>query len=179
MTLDMITDWLQHRAGAMYGGEAITQLDHALQCATLAVQEQASDELIIAALLHDLGHLAELGHDALKPHAEYAAALLRPLFSAAVTEPIRLHVAAKRYLCTSDPTYWPALSEMSKRSLEWQGGPFDQAAAIDFIEQPFAQDAVRLRQWDDSAKDQAVLALPLSHFLSIMEGVAMARGAVV
>lgn len=173
LTLDVIADWLRHRGGGMYGGEAVSQLEHALQCAALAQAEGAGSELVTAALLHDLGHLAEDVDDIMQPHERLGARLLREVFPPAVIEPIRLHVAAKRYLCAIDPLYWCALSDMSKRSLEWQGGAFSPSEAVEFIAQPYAEDAVRLRHWDDAAKVVGADTPPLDHFIAIMWSVSL------
>ena len=156
-----------------YAGEGVTQLEHALQSARLAESQGASPELVTAALLHDLGHLLNLqgetptarGID--DQHQYFAVPFLRGLFPAAVIEPIRLHVDAKRALCALDAGYYDALSLDSKRSLELQGGtyPPDQAAA--FRARPHAEDAMRLRRWDDAAKIPGAATPPLSHFLEI------------
>jgi phosphonate degradation associated HDIG domain protein len=160
------------RHGAeQYSGEPVTQLEHALQTAHFAEQSEASDALVTACLLHDLGHL--LNHQGETPtlrgiddtHQYFALPFLRGLFPDAVLAAIKLHVDAKRYLCQVDAGYYDRLSDDSKRSLALQGGVFGSAAAAEFIAQPGAHDAVRLRQWDDLAK-QADLATPsLAHFL--------------
>jgi phosphonate degradation associated HDIG domain protein len=168
ITIDTIAHLLRHRAGDMYGGEAVTQQAHALQCATRALADGAHPELITAALLHDIGHLAGVADDRRRPHEHLAAFMLDGLFPPAVTEPIRMHVDAKRYLCAIDPLYWSGLSEASRRSLEWQGGPFTPEEAADFITMPYAEDAVRLRQWDDAAKVPGASTYSLDHFLTIM-----------
>jgi [1-hydroxy-2-(trimethylamino)ethyl]phosphonate dioxygenase len=139
-------------------GERVTQLDHALQCASLAAGEDADDSLIAAALLHDYGHLIDdRGHMAERDgldgaHEMVGAAALAAWFGPAVTEPIALHVAAKRYLCAAEPGYFEALSAASKLSLELQGGPFAPADAAAFAALAHAEEAVRLRRWDDWGK---------------------------
>jgi phosphonate degradation associated HDIG domain protein len=159
------------RGGEQYTGEPVTQLAHALQCARLGEQEGASDELVTAALLHDLGHLLhDLGATPTLQgvddiHQYRALPFLRALFGDAVIEPIRLHVDAKRYLCATRPGYFAALSDDSKRSLALQGGIFSEAQAQAFIFLPGAKDAVRLRVWDDLAKTQGLATPPLAHFL--------------
>jgi phosphonate degradation associated HDIG domain protein len=173
LTLDTIADWYRLRADGMYGGEAVTQLEHALQCATLAQKEDAHPELIAAAFLHDIGHLVEDMIDINDPHERIAVNLLCNLFNDAVTEPIRMHVEAKRYLCAIDPLHWTTLSEMSKRSLIWQGGPFTAPEAMAFISQPHADEAVRLRQWDDAAKVSGAETPSLDAFLKIIWRVAL------
>ncbi|MEO0987629.1 MAG: phosphohydrolase, partial [Cyanobacteria bacterium J06639_14] len=128
----------RQRGQAQYGGEAISQLEHALQCATLAEQASEPAALIVASLFHDLGHLVHhLGEDVAKRgiddrHEYRAIPFLETHFPAAVTTPIRLHVAAKRYLCAVDERYWDSLSPASKLSLELQGGIFSEPAAAAF-----------------------------------------------
>ncbi|MEM9214382.1 MAG: phosphonate degradation HD-domain oxygenase [Cyanobacteria bacterium P01_F01_bin.150] len=163
------------RGLAQYGGEAVSQLEHALQCATLAEKSGESAALITACLLHDLGHLVHhLGDDVAKrgidDHHEYRAIpVLEDVFPEAITTPIRLHVAAKRYLCAVDKGYWDELSPASKLSLELQGGIFAEKAAEQFIQQPYAEDAVKLRRWDDLAKDPDQKTPDLDHFLPILQ----------
>lgn len=175
LTLDTIADWLRHRGSGMYGGEAVTQLEHALQCATLAKEDGASAELIVAALLHDICHLAPDTDDRRQPHEKLAGEWLADLFSPSVTEPIRLHVDAKCYLCAIDPLYWSTLSPMSQKSLAWQGGPFSPEEAADFSAQLYAEDAERLRRWDDAAKIPGKATLPLDDFIELMRSVSLYR----
>ena len=145
------------RGLAQYGGEAVSQLEHALQCATLAEESGESAALITACLLHDLGHLVHhLGDDVAERgiddrHEYRAIPVLEDMFPEAVTTPIRLHVAAKRYLCAVDTGYWDELSPASKLSLELQGGILAEKAAEQFILLPYAEDAVKLRRWDELA----------------------------
>ena len=161
---------LARKGDAMYGGEAVTQLQHALQCATLARAEGVSPDLVVAALLHDYGHLindddaeaAAKGRDQF--HEEIAADYLARFFPPSVTEPIRMHVPAKRYLCAVEGDYFDSLSPASVHSLAVQGGPFDNGEAKAFIARDFAEDAVRLRRWDDLAKDPAMETAPLNSF---------------
>lgn len=148
------------RASQLYGHEAVSQLEHALQCAQLAEQAGETDETIVAALLHDVGHLISAENSGLADviperddlHQYIALPFLRGVFSDAVLEPIRLHVDAKRYLCGAEPTYWGTLSLASKQSLELQGGPFTHSELNTFMTLPFAEEAVRLRRYDDLAK---------------------------
>ncbi len=129
--------------------------------------------MITACLFHDLGLLvhnwgedvADRGIDS--RHEYRALGWLRPLFSPQVTEPIRLHVEAKRYLCVTDPSYYDSLSSASQQSLELQGGIFSTQAAQEFINLPFAQDAVQLRKWDEQAKVPNLETLTLTHFIPI------------
>jgi phosphonate degradation associated HDIG domain protein len=153
-----------------YGGEAVTQLEHALQTATLARENNASDQLITAALLHDIGHLLhDLPNDApLKGiddvHENKAAVSLRKYFPEAVTEPVRLHVMAKRYLSSTEETYYSLLSEPSKQSLVLQGGLMSSAEVSAFEQNPFFSDAVMLRKWDDQAKVKELTTAPVEDF---------------
>lgn len=173
-SLEEITNLLTQKGTAMYGREAVSQLEHALQCATLADSVGASNEMITACLLHDLGHLIHnLGEQAadegIDDRHEYCAIpYLRHLFTEDITEPIRLHVDAKRYLCFADKDYWATLSSASKKSLELQGGVFSSVEAETFINQSHAKEAVQLRIWDDQAKVPGKMTPNLAHFTSIM-----------
>ena len=171
LSIEDIESVFARRGAEQYSGEPVTQLEHALQSAALAEAEGADDELVTAALLHDLGHLLqELGETpslrGVDDVHQYAALpFLRGLFGERVLGGIRLHVDAKRYLCATRADYHDALSEDSKRSLKLQGGVFDAAQAQAFIAQPGAPDAVRLRLWDDRAKVAGLPTPPLSHYL--------------
>jgi phosphonate degradation associated HDIG domain protein len=170
------------KGGRAYDGEPVTQLEHALQTAARAEEAGATPALVAAALLHDLGHLLNdqgesptlRGVDDLHQYA--ALPFLRALFPDDVLTPIQLHVDAKRYLCATRATYYDALSADSKRSLELQGGIFAADEAAAFIAQPFAEDAVRVRLWDDLAKVQGAATPPLAHFVAALEAVARPSG---
>ncbi|WP_282604387.1 phosphonate degradation HD-domain oxygenase [Pelagibius sp. Alg239-R121] len=162
MTEDPFTlmrDIYENGGGQLYDAEAVTQLEHALQSADQAEKSGAASHLIVAALLHDIGHLlngdekgaAERGEDAL--HETCGAAFLSRWFKEEVTDAIRHHVAAKRYLVATEPGYAEILSPVSVRSLELQGGAFSADEAESWSRQPGAEDAVKLRRWDDMAKD--------------------------
>jgi phosphonate degradation associated HDIG domain protein len=178
-SLEEITNLLTQKGTAMYGREAVSQLEHALQCATLAESAGATNEIITACLLHDLGHLIHnLGEQAADEgiddrHEYRAIPYLRHLFTESVTEPIRLHVDAKRYLCFVDKEYWASLSSASKKSLELQGGIFSSVEAEAFINQPHAQEAVQLRIWDDQAKVPDKMTSNLAHFTPILAACAL------
>ena len=172
--VDEIRELLEGGAGRQYGGERVTQLAHALQCAAAAEAAGAPAALIVAALLHDVGHLihdlgprpAQRGID--DRHEERGAEWLARWFGLDVAEPVRLHVDAKRYLCGTEPGYFHGLSAGSVRSLALQGGPFDAEAAARFVEQPHAADAVRLRRWDEAAKVAGLATPDLAHFVSAL-----------
>jgi phosphonate degradation associated HDIG domain protein len=156
--IDEIFQLFEARGQGAYFGEAVTQTEHALQAAHLAASAGAGDALVCAALLHDVGHLlhglgedvADRGVDA--GHEGGGAAWLARHFGPAVTEPVRLHVAAKRYLCAIEPAYEAGLSPASRQSLRLQGGPMTAAEAAAFERGPHGADAVALRHWDDGAK---------------------------
>jgi len=172
--LTRIVDILLTKGDAQYGTEAVSQLEHALQCATLAETNNSSPELITASLLHDFGHLVHnLGEDAAEKgiddrHEYRALGYLKTIFSDAVTEPIRMHVNAKRYLCAVNTDYWDSLSPASKTSLELQGGIFSPAEAKDFISQTYGEDAVKLRIWDDLAKVKGLATPELEYFVTLI-----------
>ena len=170
LTLARIESLFRDHGTNFYGGESITQTEHALQCAMLAEEAGEADEIVVAALLHDIGHLLpRIGDTEDLRHQEVGARALSGSFAANVTEPIRLHVAAKRYLCSVDDNYWAALSPASKGSLVRQGGPYSDDQAADFARQPYAQEAVRVRQYDDKAKVSGAATPPLSRYLKRVE----------
>jgi phosphonate degradation associated HDIG domain protein len=158
MTTDDLFVLLESRGSGRYGLSAVSQLEHALQSAALAAQRDLGDEVVVAALFHDLGHLlvggdvdlASQGIDDV--HEETGAGTLERLFGPRVAEPVRLHVAAKRYLCGVNPAYYDKLSEDSRQSLALQGGPMTagEIAAFDRLEHRAA--ALALRLIDDEAK---------------------------
>lgn len=179
ITLDEVEALFTRRGGEQYSGEPVTQLEHALQCAAWAEAEDADDELVTAALLHDIGHLVH-DHGATPTlrgiddqHQTAALPLLSGLFDKRVLGAIGLHVDAKRYLCATRPGYHDGLSDDSKRSLVLQGGVFDEAASAVFIARPGAADAVRVRIWDDRAKASGAVTPPLDHFLSRARRIAL------
>jgi phosphonate degradation associated HDIG domain protein len=157
------------RRGAQQYGESVSQLEHALQCAHLAEEGDAHPQLVAACLLHDLGHLlANPGQDVDDVHQYLALPFLRGIFPEAVLEPMKLHVDAKRYLCTVEPGYWDTLSPASRHSLELQGGPFSESGARTFVSRPYAEDAVKLRRWDDLAKTPGKSTPPLPHYVTAL-----------
>lgn len=155
--------------------EAVTELDHALQCAALARSHDAPPALVAAALLHDVGHLvlddnvsldeqltADAGHD--RAGADHLARWFGP----DVTEPVALHVEAKRYLCAVDAGYHGRLSPASVRSLTLQGGPMSPAECADFEARPHHEAAVALRRWDDAAKTAGLDVDPFDTYTDLL-----------
>jgi phosphonate degradation associated HDIG domain protein len=177
LTIPQIVNLYRTEGAARYGMEAINQEQHAFQCALLAQEAGARPELVAAALLHDLGHLlyqenlAAHGKDGL--HEYRALPFLRGEYPDAVLQPIRLHVAAKRFLCVLDAGYWDTLSPASRRSLELQGGPFSQEETERFLAEPHAMDAVALRRWDDLAKVPERETPGWEHWRKVLEQAAL------
>jgi [1-hydroxy-2-(trimethylamino)ethyl]phosphonate dioxygenase len=139
-------------------GEGVTMAEHSLQTAALALAETADDALVTAALLHDIGHFVERPDDAFgyHKHDRSGGAWLASRFPAIVSEPVRGHVAAKRYLCAVEPDYLAVLSAASVHSLAKQGGPMSADEAAAFARQDFTDRAVRLRRWDDRGKVEGI-----------------------
>jgi gamma-butyrobetaine dioxygenase len=165
--VDAIAELFASAGAADYLGEPVTVAAHLLQAGALAQEAGAPAALVAAALLHDVGHLR--GADALAEqielsgrelmagtdnnHGERGAQWLAQWFPVSVSEPVRLHVAAKRYLCAAEPSYFGQLSEASVYTLSVQGGPMTDAEAREFEREPYAADAIAVRRWDDQAKD--------------------------
>jgi [1-hydroxy-2-(trimethylamino)ethyl]phosphonate dioxygenase len=168
--VDEVCELFATKGHAAYVGEPVSQLEHALQAAYFAEQESASDALVVAALLHDIGHLVhKLPEDAADHgidtrHEQLGQAWLGRYCGPEVTEPIRLHVPAKRYLCATDPEYLAQLSPASVQSLGLQGGPFTPAELSEFESNPFYREAVTLRRWDDLAKVPNLPVPDLDHY---------------
>ena len=159
MTVDDLFELYESRGDQSYG-ESITQIEHALQCAALARDAGASDALIVAALFHDVGHLArdvqgepdfDLARDD-DDHEAQGARILSPLFGPRVAQPVALHVTAKRWRCTREPDYRDQLSPASRATLIAQGGLLSDEECRRFEQHPGFQDAVALRTWDDIGK---------------------------
>jgi phosphonate degradation associated HDIG domain protein len=153
-------DALFEKWGQQFYSEMVSQTSHAVQCAQLAEQENASSALVLAALLHDVGHLMDLEdldgkevHDFDTAHEATGSRALASVFPPAVTAPIAMHVDAKRWLCAKEEGYSETLSEASIASLALQGGPMSDTEADRFMTMPHFDDAISLRRWDDFGKD--------------------------
>lgn len=169
--IEHLLELLVSRGGGQYGYEPVSQLAHALQTASLAEAAGEGAPLVAAALLHDLGHLVDgsaverLARGEDDHHELRALRLLKREFGAAVVEPVRLHVQAKRYLCAAEPGYLAALSEASRASLAVQGGAMSADEAAAFIRLPQAEAALRLRRYDDRAKSPSARSPEAHYFL--------------
>ncbi len=172
----VIADLFAGQGTEDYFGEPVSQAEHMLQTAALARAAGASDALVAAALLHDVGHFhgTHTGEDLMRGtdnhHSETGAEWLGQWFGPVVTEPIRLHVAAKRYLCAVDPAYFVALSPASQHTLGVQGGPMTPEAVQRFHDHPCQADAVALRRWDDLAKDPDTAAPAFGEYRDLLSG---------
>ncbi|MDX1785230.1 MAG: HD domain-containing protein [Roseovarius sp.] len=173
----------KRRGAESYLGEDVTMSEHMLQGATLAQQAGASDVLIAGALLHDIGHYTnEFPEDALARgtdnlHEEAGARVLDGFFPSLVTDCIRWHVAAKRYLCATDPAYFSKLSEASVHTLNLQGGPMDAAEVAEFAKQPNLNEILQVRIWDDQGKVPGMPTPDFDDFAPLLQRVADAHAA--
>jgi phosphonate degradation associated HDIG domain protein len=164
-----------------YFGERVSMLEHGLQAAHFARVQQAPDELVIAALLHDVGHLLEDVPEAIEDwvsdarHEEIGARWLAQRFAPAVSEPVRLHVPAKRYLCATDTDYFAQLSAASVHTLKLQGGPMVASEVARFEAEPFHREAVRVRRWDDQGKVAGLKTPVLRDYAQLIDQLAIAR----
>lgn len=170
LTSGELADLIDGLAGLPYGGEAVDQRRHALQCAGQAVAAGADDELVLAAALHDIGRARPVRAEFPGlPHEEAGAAFARDRIGEEVAWLIAQHVPAKRYLVAVDEAYFGQLSPASVRSLEKQGGPMSTAEVAEFGAHPLAEAAVALRRWDEAAKDPDDAGLPLADLLRVFD----------
>lgn len=180
LTIAAICHLLETRGTERAPLASITILDHALQTAWFAERGGASPSLVSACLLHDLGHLidgeAMIDGQPVRGHGPRAAVHLDKLFGIEVTDPIRLHVAAKRYLCYSHPGYAHSLTPYAVQSLQRQGGAFTPDEARAFMREPHAIDAVNLRLWDDKAHTSGIDTPGLPHFAATLRTCVLMKG---
>ncbi|MCT7654152.1 HD domain-containing protein [Oceanimonas sp. NS1] len=168
--LDMIEAIFTLHGADSYLGEEVTMAQHMLQAAWLGERQGESEAVVLAALLHDVGHYAnKLPPEVLMSgtdnrHQESASAWLAPFFPAEIIEPIRLHVAAKRYLVTVDPDYRAQLSQASLDSLILQGGNMSAAEVEQMEASPYLDMAIRVRRLDDQGKDPELTTPDFGHF---------------
>ena len=170
--VNRIAGMLEKNGKGLYGGEAVTQTQHALQCAALAEQSGAPAALVTASLLHDIGHVLDPEFEAALErkedlcHEDIGEAFLSEWFGEEVTQPVKLHVDAKRYLCAIDKTYMEKLSPASLQTLGLQGGPMSAEEVLAFEKNAHHRAAVRLRIWDDQAKDPDLVTPGIEHFMN-------------
>ncbi|WP_428035341.1 phosphonate degradation HD-domain oxygenase [Amphritea sp.] len=164
---------IYNEMGHNHYGEGVSQVEHAVQCARLAEEDGERADMVVAALLHDIGHLID---EVNSVHGNFrhdlvGAEFLSHDFPPGVTEPIRLHASAKRYLCTVEAGYIDSLSEASRYSLAYQGGLMTADEVTAFRAEPFHEQAIRLRRWDDEAKDETLSTTPFTCFSHYLEEV--------
>ncbi len=173
---DEIMSLYNEHGGAEYAGEKVSQLEHMAQAAQLAEAQGYDEEIILAAFLHDIGHISEAAKGdnemdgyGIKDHEELGAEFLREKgFSKKVARLVESHVEAKRYLTYKDPAYYANLSEASKRTLEYQGGPMTAEEATAFEQYPLFDLIIRMRNWDEQAKIEHQPLPDLQHYREMM-----------
>jgi gamma-butyrobetaine dioxygenase len=175
--IDVIAQLFAGEGAQNYLGEDVSIATHMLQAAELARIASAPDHLVAAALLHDVGHFEAIGRRQTDGHhleatdhrhQDSGADWLAQWFPEEVTEPVRLHVMAKRYLCRVEPAYFARLSAASVHTLSLQGGPLTEAEARAFERLPHASSAVSVRRWDEAAKDPALATPPFESFRELL-----------
>lgn len=175
--VDFIADIFHRRGAESYLGEQVTMSEHMLQSAQLAEQAGADEDTIAAALLHDIGHYTnEFPEDALEKgtdnlHEDAGAAVLAPFFPARVTDCVKYHVAAKRFLCATDPGYFGRLSPASVHTLNLQGGPMNGGEVADFAKNPNLDAILQVRIWDDQGKVKGMPTPPFAHYAPLLQRV--------
>lgn len=175
--VEFIADIFERRGAESYLGEPVTMSEHMLQGAVLAEKEGAPEELVAAALLHDIGHYtSEFGPYSPEDtqdnyHEESGAKVLAPFFPPVIAECVRLHVPAKRYLCATDKGYHDRLSEASKHTLSLQGGPMTAEEVKAFESNPYYREAVRVRIWDDEGKQPGMVTPAFRHYMPLLKRV--------
>ena len=173
-TLDDVLALYRERGGQFYG-ESVTELQHALQCATFAERAGEDPVVVAACLLHDFGHLChELGENIADQgidarHENIGAQRLQRLFTPEIVQAARLHVAAKRYLCWKEPGYLEQLSDASLKSLHLQGGPMNAGEAAEFEADPFHGTAVKVRRYDEMGKVPDMSTAQLESYRPLLE----------
>jgi phosphonate degradation associated HDIG domain protein len=160
-----------------YDGEPVSQTSHMIQCAMQAINEDAGTEFVLGAFLHDIGHLLRhqqqteaMGNYGVVNHEGIGADYLRAKgFSEKVCAVVEKHVDAKRYLVATDPDYKAKLSIASLQTLKWQGGAMNKEEAATFNKNPFFNDIIRVRMWDEKAKMTDAKTLPLNYFINLIQ----------
>ena len=170
-----IGDIFTRRGGEEYLGEPVTMAEHMLQGATIAEANNKSDEVIAGVLLHDIGHfIGEFGTFTMEDtedryHEISGAEILEPFFPAVITESVRHHVAAKRYLCATKPTYFGKLSPASVHSLNLQGGPMNDEEVAEFASNPYLDEIIQVRYLDEAGKEADMETRDYDHFVPMLQ----------
>ena len=165
-----LEDLFERRGDEEYLGEPVTMAQHMLQGAKLAEQKGESDITIVATLLHDIGHFTsefgmfKMSDTSDKFHENSGAEVLKRFFPKLVTDCVQFHVAAKRYLCATDPSYMDRLSKASIHSLHLQGGPMNTTEIIEFGKNPYLNEILKVRLFDDAGKDPEMKTPPFSYY---------------
>ena len=173
--VDFIGSIFEKRGDEEYLGEPVTMGQHMLQGATMAEQSREPDEIIIGTLLHDIGHFtSEFGTFSMEDtedryHEDAGAAVLEQFFPKVITDCCRHHVAAKRYLCATDPEYFQKLSTASIHSLNLQGGPMSEAELKDFEKNPNLKKILKVRLYDDAGKIPDMITPSFWHFAPLVQ----------
>jgi phosphonate degradation associated HDIG domain protein len=181
LTPETIVDFLggifERRGGEEYLGEPVTMAEHMLQGAHFAEKAGEPEVVIVAALLHDIGHFtSEFGTFSMddtedRHHEEAGAEVLERFFPPLVVDCVRYHVAAKRYLCAARPPYFNKLSEASVHSLMLQGGPMSDVEVAEFEKNPNLEQIVKVRYFDDAGKEADLETHPFSHYAPMVQRV--------
>ena len=172
-----VMGFYEKHGGEEYAGEKVTQLEHMVQAAQLAEVQGFDEEVVLAAFLHDIGHICEAGHGdnemdgfGIKNHEEIGADyLLSKGFSKKLARLVESHVEAKRYLTFKYPEYYNQLSDASKKTLEYQGGPMEEDEANAFEQYPLFDLIIKMRKWDEEAKVEHKPMPSLAHFRMMMQ----------
>ena len=176
-------DIFERRGGEEYLGEPVTMAEHMLQGAHFAEAAHEPEVIIVSALLHDIGHFtSEFGTFSMddvadKFHEDAGAEVLAPFFPTLVTDCVRYHVAAKRYLCAAKPSYFKRLSEASIHSLNLQGGPMDTDEVAAFEKNPNLKEIVKVRYYDEAGKRGDLETKPFSHYAPMVQRIVDAHAA--
>ena len=179
--VDFIGSIFERRGGEEYLGEPVTMGQHMLQGATLAEQNEEMDEIVVGALLHDIGHFtSEFGTFSMddtedRYHENAGAAVLEKFFPRVITDCCRYHVAAKRYLCATDPLYFNKLSDASVHSLNLQGGPMSEIEVKEFERNPNLKKILTVRLYDDAGKIPDMDTPSFWHFAPLVQKMVESR----
>lgn len=181
--VEFIADIFHRRGHEEYLGEPVTMAEHMLQGAHFAVSQDESDEIVVAALLHDIGHFtSEFGMFSMEDtqdrwHENAGAEVLEAFFPSLISDCVRYHVAAKRYLCATSPEYFDQLSEASVHSLNLQGGPMNTTEVVAFEQNPNLDAIIKVRKFDDRGKIAGLETQPFTHYIPMIQSIVDAHSA--